>query len=98
MDLNQKLEDLELKVKQLIQYNQQLRHEVEELGNKKEALQGRLAKEQTESKKLKAQLAEQKGMTVRDYQSEVKSAKKLHQQIERYIKDIDQCIEWLQHS
>lgn len=89
------VEKIEGKIKKLAQKIGRLELANENLHKENEALKGALGDQQLLSKALKHKVEKQEEIFERLRERRPEHSKKLREQIVQYIKEIDNCIDWL---
>lgn len=98
MDLFNRIESIELKVKQLALKLQQVQLENASLRKHKEALEAALAEQKEEAQLGQQQLVQtQQKLKLKLEKEEVQSAE-VKAAIDHYAKEINRCIEWLTNN
>ncbi len=98
MNLSEKIDNIELKIRQLALKVERLRNENIDLSKKNEQLKAELDKQQGAVSALKDKLTKTQGVLERREVNETEHTQQLRGQLDQYIKEIDKCIEWLQNS
>lgn len=96
--LSDKINGIELKVKQLAGRLEKLQKENAALLKENTELKGNLNLEIDKSGKMDNKLAQLKQTLSQRQETDKPSSKHLRKEIEQYIKEIDKCIEWLKNS
>ena len=98
MNLSEKIDNIELKIRQLGLKVERLRNENADLTKQNEHLKAELDKQQGAVGALKDKLTKTQGVLERQEFGEKAHTQQLKQQLDQYIQEIDKCIEWLQNS
>ena len=98
MNLSEKIDNIELKIRQLALKLERFRKENADLTQKNEQLKAELDKQKGTVSALKDKLTKTQGVLERQEVNESEHSQQLKQQLDQYIREIDKCIEWLQNS
>jgi len=93
--LSNKLDEIELKLRQLALKVERLENSNRSLLEENQQLKAEMAKGGSKSSDLQLQLAKAQQALAQKRADDPEESKKLRKEIDRYIKEIDQCIEWL---
>lgn len=96
--LSEKLDLLDIKLRQYIQVNALLKQENAELHTQIQKFKANLATANDNMSQLQRQLEQSKAELELEEQDKVKQAKRLKKQLDQYITQIDECIDWLEQS
>ncbi len=96
--LSEKLELLEIKIRQYIQYNGLIKQENADLTQQIQELKTNLATVNNKMSLLQRQLEETKTKLGIEEEGKNKESKQLKKQLDQYIKYVDDCVDWLQDS
>ena len=96
--LSEKLDILEIKMRQYIQYNGIVKQENAELHQQIRQLNTNLAAVNDKISLLQRQLEETKTKLGIEEEGKNKESKQLKKQLDQYIKYVDDCVDWLQDS
>lgn len=96
MDVIEKLDSVELKIRQLVHKMERLNRENRELEAENKKLKAELDKQNGAVRTLKNKLEKtQQVMAVESGGGETERVELVKEQINQYIEEIDKCIEWL---
>ncbi len=96
--LTDKLNNIELKVRQLALRLERLQNENSTLLLENKQLKSELAQNNSKIGQMEERVARSKVALDLQRESNPESSKKLRKEIDQYISEIDKCIEWLQNS
>ena len=96
--LSEKLDLLDIKLRQYIQFNALLKQENTELHAQNQKFKTNLASTNDKMVQLQRQLEQSKTELEQEEQDKEKQAKRLKKQLDQYITHIDECIDWLEQS
>ncbi|MEL6863433.1 MAG: hypothetical protein AAFP19_03395 [Bacteroidota bacterium] len=97
-ELSGKISDIELKVRQLALKLERLQNENIALLNENKKLKSDLLTQTQKAGELEQKCALVQAALERKRETDPESSKKLRKEIAQYVKEIDQCMEWLQNS
>jgi chromosome segregation ATPase len=98
MDLNEKIESIESKVRQLATELNRLRRENAALLSENEKLKATFSKSDEMVVDLKRQLEKTQQALDKKQEDDPEHAVKLRKQIDKYIEEVSKCIEWLEKA
>ncbi|NRB51503.1 MAG: hypothetical protein HRU41_27775 [Saprospiraceae bacterium] len=98
MQVTEKIDNIELKIRQLAQKVDRLNEENNSLKAENERLKTDLDKQKGAVLTLKNKLDKTQGMLDTQHVSETADSEQLKKQLDQYIKEIDKCIEWLSNN
>jgi predicted nucleic acid-binding Zn-ribbon protein len=96
MSLAEKLEDIELKIRQLGQKMDRIEREKAGLATENQQLKTIIDRHQGAVDKINDKLERTQQELMRQREAFSKSKREIRQQIDRHLEEIDKCIEWLQ--
>lgn len=96
--MSEKIDNIELKIRQLALKLERFRKENADLTKKNEQLKAELDKQKGTVSALKDKLTKTQNVLERQEVDESEHSRQLKQQLDQYIREIDKCIEWLQNS
>lgn len=97
MDLVEKLDAFEIKIRRLILLNQQLREENEQLQGELIRVQNQLNQQEMAMREMQERLAESENSTEGQLEG-VRNSKVIKRQIDSYVRKIDKLIEVIENS
>ena len=97
-ELSGKISGIELKVRQLALKLERLQNENIALLNENKKLKSDLLTQTQKAGELEQKYALVQAALERKREADPESSKKLRKEIAQYVKEIDQCMEWLQNS
>lgn len=97
MDLVEKLDAFEIKIRRLILLNQQLREENEQLQGELIRVQNQLNQQEMAMREMQERLAESENSTEGQLEG-VRNSKGIKRQIDSYVRKIDKLIEVIENS
>ena len=95
MELSNKIDQIELKLRQLALKIERLEKAKATLLEENEALKTKLRKGDTKTVSLEQQLRKTHEVLESKRTNDPERTQKVRKELERYIKEIDKCIEWL---
>lgn len=95
MSVNDQIEHIELKVRQLALTLERLRQENDDFRTENERLKAELDRQRGTTDALKDKLEKTQGVLDQQKENTSAHAQQLRQQLDDYIREIDKCIEWL---
>lgn len=98
MNVSEKIDNIELKIRQLALKLDRFIQENNNLKNENERLKTDLDKQKGAVMTLKDKLDKTQGMLEKQHVNESEHSIELKQQLDQYIKEIDKCIEWLSNN
>jgi len=98
MQVSEKIDNIELKIRQLSQKMDRLNEENNNLKAENERLKTDLDKQKGAVQTLKNKLDKTQGMLDTQHVNEPAHSEELKKQLDQYIKEIDKCIEWLSNN
>ena len=96
--ISDKLEGIELKLRQLALKMERLQSQNADLLDENKTLRLKLSKQDNAVGLLEDNLHKSQQSLEKMRETEPPGSKKIRKDIERYIKEIDKCIEWLNHA
>jgi cell division septum initiation protein DivIVA len=96
--LSEKLDLLDIKLRQYIQFNALIKQENTELHAQIQKLKANLASTNNKMLQLQRHLVEGRAELEQKEQNKEKQAKRLKKQLDQYINHIDESIGWLEQS
>ncbi|MBK9014328.1 MAG: hypothetical protein IPM82_09665 [Saprospiraceae bacterium] len=96
--MTQQLENIEQKVRQLVEAMTALRQQNAVLSKENNKLKADLEAQQERTGELTERLTNSQQALVGQRGDDSESNQKLRKQIDQYINEIDKCIEWLQNA
>ena len=96
--LSEKLDILDIKIRQYIQYTALVKQENASLEEQIQKLKTNLAAVNDKISLLQRQLEETKAEIEQEGLEKDKEAKRLKKQLNQYISYVDECVEWLHNS
>lgn len=96
--LSEKLNGIELKVRQLALRLERLQNENKSLLQENKKLRTELTKKDDKLGVLEGKVARSQAALEVRRDNDPEDSKKLRKEIEQYIKEVDKCIEWLQNN
>jgi predicted nucleic acid-binding Zn-ribbon protein len=96
--LTNKLNNIELKVRQLALRLERLQNENSTLLLENKQLKSELAQNNSKLDQMEERVARSKVALDLQRESNPESSKKLRKEIDQYITEVEKCIEWLQNS
>ncbi len=96
--LSEKLDLLDIKLRQYIQFNALIKQENTELHVQNQKLKANLASTNDKMLQLQRQLEQGRAELEQEEQDKEKQAKRLKKQLDQYINHIDESINWLEQS
>lgn len=98
MNLNEKLESIEIKVRQLALKQERLQRENAALQTENQQLKAGIDKQEATIIAFKDKLETAQRALENRAEEESEQSQQLKQLIDQYILEIDKCIEWLHHN
>ena len=98
MQVSEKIDTIELKIRQLSLKMDRLNEENSNLKTENERLKTDLDKQKGVVMTLKDKVDKTQGMLDTQHVDESEHSKQLKEQLDQYIKEIDNCIEWLSNN
>ncbi len=98
MDLIDKIEGIEIKIKQVVLKLQQVQLVNTALRKNKEELEAAFKAQKEANEKLQQELAQTKQVLAEKLEKEEEHSSQLRSAIDQYTKEIDRCIEWLTNN
>lgn len=98
MELSNKLEQIELKIRQLALKLERLEKTNSDLLDENQQLKAKLKKGESKALSLEQQLRKTHEVLELKRTDEPEQTKKVRKELDRYIKEIDKCIEWLEQE
>ena len=98
MNFSEKIDRIESKVKQLNQKQDVLQEENAHLKMENRQLKADLVQEQKHKDELIQQLEKTQRALERKRKNDPESVQQLRQEIDKYIAEIDKCLEWLHNT
>lgn len=96
--LSEKIDTLDLKLRQYLQYTELVKQENEDLQQQVLKLKTNLATVNDKMTQLQRQLEHSKLELEQEGQEKEKQSKQLKKQLGQYIQYVDECMEWLQNG
>jgi hypothetical protein len=96
--LSEKLDLLDIKLRQYIQLNALIKQENTELDAQIQKLKANLASTNDKMLQLQRQLEQGRIELEQEEQDKEKQDKRLKKQLDQYINHVDECINWLEQS
>ena len=96
--MTQQLENIEQKVRQLVEAMTALRQQNAALSKENNKLKAELEAQQERTGELTERLTNSQQALAGQRGDDSESNQKLRKQIDQYINEIDKCIEWLQNA
>ncbi len=98
MDIGHRIDDIKLKIEQLATALEQLREENKALQTENNQLKEKLGQQKEVTGEIKYKLESNEQVIENLRKEGPERVKQLRNQIEQYLGEIDQCVEWLQNS
>ncbi len=95
MNLSEHIDNIELKVRQLVLKMERIQNENAALREENQQLKAELDRQKGTVSALKDKLENSQRVLDLQREEQPEHSKKLREQLEQYIHEIDQCIEWL---
>ncbi len=98
MDFSDKIDNIELKIRQLALKMGRLQEENATLKGENDNLKAEIDRQKGTVDALKDKLSKTQGVLEQQREGQTEYSKQLKQQIDQYISEIDRCIEWLNNN
>lgn len=98
MTLRQKIEGISAKVRQLIAENKRISSENEQLRGELKKLNATISQNEEMVASLKLQLGKTQNALNQKQANSPEESKQLRKKVDKYIEELDKCIDWLENT